>query len=129
MHEEDLAIIKALVPVAWADGVFAEKEKETLEALLDAFHATEDERKEIREYAAEKKSLDDINLQDLSADDRRILLQHAVLLSFVDGDQGDEERRFLDALVTKLKIPAEEAKELMVFAADRAKKLLGELAT
>lgn len=129
MHEEDLAIIKALVPVAWADGVFAEKEKETLEALLDAFHATEDERQEIRAYAAEKKSLDDINLQDLSADDRRILLQHAVLLSFVDGDQGDEERRFLDALVAKLKIPAEEAKELMVFAADRAKKLLGELAT
>lgn len=129
MHEEDLAIIKALVPVAWADGVFAEKEKETLEALLDAFHATEDERQEVRAYAAEKKSLDDINLQDLSADDRRILLQHAVLLSFVDGDQGDEERRFLDALVAKLKIPAEEAKELMVFAADRAKKLLGELAT
>jgi uncharacterized membrane protein YebE (DUF533 family) len=128
MHEEDLAIIKALVPVAWADGVFAEKEKETLEALLDAFHATYQERQAVLEYAKEKRSLDDINLQDLSADDRRILLQHAVLLSFVDGDQGEEERTFLDALVTKLKIPVDEAKGLMEFAAGRAKKLLGELA-
>ena len=128
MHEEDLAIIKALVPVAWADGIFADKEKETIEALLDAFHASEEERTSIREYAAEKKTLEDINLQDLSSDDRRILLQHAVLISFVDGEQGEEERTFLDALVTKLKLPADEAKSLMEFAAGRAKKLLGELA-
>ncbi|WP_394821054.1 hypothetical protein [Pendulispora albinea] len=127
MHEEDLAIIKALVPVAWADDVFAEKEEATLEALLVAFNATDEERKLIREYAKEKKTLDDIELQDLSADDRRILLQHAVLLSFVDGEQGEEERQFLDALVVKLKLPPEEANELMAFAAERAKKQLEQL--
>ena len=92
MHEQDMAIVRALVPVAWADGVFAEKEKETLEALLDAYNASESERKQIREYAASKRTLDDIQLQDLSADDRRVLLQHAVLLCFVDDDYSDDEK-------------------------------------
>src|SRR5882762_3586512 len=104
MHEEDLAIIKALVPVAWADGVFAEKEEAALEALLVAFNANDEERSQIREYAKEKRTLDDIELQDLSADDRRVLLQHAVLLTFVDGEQGEDERQFLDKMIVKLKI-------------------------
>lgn len=127
MHEEDLAIVKALVPVAWADGEFADKERDTLEALLDAFNASDEEKATLRAYAQEKRSLEDINLQDLSADDRRVLLQHAVLLSFVDGKQGDAEKAFLDALATKLKIPDEEAKPLMDAASARAKKFLNLL--
>jgi hypothetical protein len=35
-HEEEFAIVRGLVPIAWADGSFAEKDKEMLEALLDA---------------------------------------------------------------------------------------------
>ena len=119
-----MAIVKALVPVAWADGVFDAKEKEMLEALLDAFQASDDEKKEMRDYAAQKKSIDDINLQDLSADDRRLLLQHAVFLTFVDGEQGDPERAFLAKLVEKLKLPKEEADELSEMSAARAKRLL-----
>ena len=124
MHEQDIAIVKALVPVAWADGVFADQERETLEALLDAYDATDDEKAQLREYAKERKTIDDINLQDLSADDRRVLLQHAVLLSFADGDQSTDEIDFLDKLATKLKIPADEAKGMMSAAAERAKKFL-----
>ncbi len=119
-----MAIVKALVPVAWADGVYDVKEKETIEALLDAFEATDDEKVAMREYAAEKKTVDDINLQDLSAEDRRLLLQHAVLLTFVDGEQGDAERSFLGQLVEKLKVPKEEADELIESSAARAKRLL-----
>ncbi|MEO8877149.1 MAG: TerB family tellurite resistance protein, partial [Polyangiaceae bacterium] len=116
MHEQDMAIVKALVPVAWADNVYDAKEKETIEALLEAFDATDDEKKELRDYAAERKTIDDINLQDLSADDRRLLLQHAVLLTFVDGEQGEEEKAFLVKFVEKLKLPDEEAKELVEIA-------------
>src|SRR5262249_9776083 len=82
MHEQNMAIVKSLVSVAWADGVFAEAEREMIDALVAAFEATEDEAKEIHAYAAEKKTLDDIPMTDLSTDDRRILLQHAVLLTF-----------------------------------------------
>jgi len=127
MHDQDFAIVRALVPVAWADGVFADREKETLEALLDAFGADEVEKDTIRVFASTKKTLDDIDLQELSADDRRILLQHAVLLSFADGNQDDSERKFLDELVTRLKIPADEAKAIMEASAARAKKFLNLL--
>ncbi len=101
MHEQDMAIVRALVPVAWADGAFADKERETIEALLDAYSATDEERKAIRDYAAQKRTLEDINLQDLSADDRRVLLQHAVLLCFVDNDFSEDERTFLTGLGEK----------------------------
>ena len=124
MHEQDMAIVRALVPVAWADGVFADKEKETLEALLDAYNATEAERKQIRDYAASKRTLDDIQLQDLSADDRRVLLQHAVLLCFVDNDYSEEEKKFVAQLADRLKIPADEAKGIVAAASDRASRLL-----
>ena len=124
MHEQDMAIVKALVPVAWADDVYDAKEKETLEALLEAFEATEDEKKTLRDYASSKKTIDDINLQELSAEDRRLLLQHAVLLTFVDGEQGDAEKAFLVKFIEKLKLPDNEAKELVEIATARSKRLL-----
>lgn len=127
MHEQDLAIVKALVPMAWADGVFADKERDTLEALLDAFNASDEEKKLVREYAKEKRTLDDINLQDLSADDRRVLLQHAVILSYVDGEQHSSEKELLQKLVAKLRIPDDESKALIVAATSRAKKFLNLL--
>jgi tellurite resistance protein len=127
MHEQEYAIVRALVPVAWADGEFADKEKEMLDALLDAYGATEDEKKNLREYAKEKRTIDDINLQDLSAPDRRVLLQHAVILSFADGEQHPTEAKFLAELATRLRVPADEAKAVMAEAEARAKKHLGLL--
>jgi uncharacterized tellurite resistance protein B-like protein len=120
-----MAIIKALVPVAWADGVYSSHEKETLEGLLAAYDATEEEKERILGFAADKRTLEDIDLQELSTEDRRVLLQHAVLLTYADGDQKPEEALFLAKLAERLKIPAEEAASVMTAAADRAKKMLG----
>jgi uncharacterized tellurite resistance protein B-like protein len=124
MHEQDIAIVKALVPVAWADGEFAEQEMETLDALLDAYSATDEEKRSLKEYAKQKRTIDEIELQELSADDRRVLLQHAVLLSFADGKQTPDEVEFLEKLATRLKIPDAEAKAVMANAAERAQKFL-----
>ncbi len=124
MHEQDLAILRALVPVAWADGVYAEKEKQMMDAMLDVYNASEAERKAILAYAAEKRTLDDIELQELSAADRRTLLQHAVLLTFADGDQSPDEIAFLGDLAKKLRIGDEEARAIQAHGAERAKKHL-----
>jgi len=124
MHDQDLAIVKALVPVAWADGVFAESEKEMLDALLDAYRASDQDKQTLRDYAAQKRTLDDIDVQELSADDRRILFQHAVLLTFADGDQSADEVALLKALAQKLRIDDEERDTLMEVGAHRAKKYL-----
>ncbi len=124
MQEETFALLQALVPVAWADGDFAATEKEMLDALLEAYEASPEEKTKLQEYAKEKRTLDDINLQDLSAASRRVLLQHAVLLSFADGEQHAAESKLIGELAVKLKIPADEAKAVITEAEARAKKNL-----
>jgi tellurite resistance protein len=127
MHDQNMAIIKGLVSVAWADGRVAQEEVEVIEALLDAFEAAPSEAREIREYAKTPKGIDDIPLTDLSYDDRRVLLQHAVLLTFIDGEQDPKERELLDQLCEKLRIPSVEARGIIDAASERAKKFLNML--
>ena len=124
MHIQNLAILKGLVSVAWADGRLAGEEKEVLEALLQAFDATPSEAHELRLFAREPKKLSDVPLHDLSADARRLLLQHAVLLSYVDGEQDISEKKLIDELCEVLRIPGIESKGLVAAAEDRAKTLL-----
>jgi uncharacterized tellurite resistance protein B-like protein len=124
MHEQNMAIVKSLVSVAWADGVFADEEREMVEALIAAFEASDAEAKAIRAYAEEKRTLDDIPLTELSSDDRRVLVQHAVLLTYVDGTQAESEKDFIGALCQKLRIPDDEAKGLVDAAEIRAKRFL-----
>jgi len=124
MHEQNKAILMSLVPVAWADGNFADQEKEVLEALLEAFEANPEEAEELRTYAATPKTVDDTPVSELSFDDRRVLLQHAVLLSFADGDPSETEHKVIDAMVEKLRIPQDEASALRQTATERAKRYL-----
>lgn len=127
MQEEEFAIVRSLVPVAWADGDFADTEKEMLEALLDAYGANDDQKAQLREYAKEKRTLEDIVLQDLSFGDRRVLLQCAVLLTFADGEQHAAESKLLHELAVKLRIPDDEAKQVISEAEARAKRNLNLL--
>lgn len=127
MNAEEFAIVRGLVPIAWADGSFAEKEKDMLEALLDAYGASDPQKAELRAYANEKRTLEDIDLQTLSAGDRRVLLQCAVLLSFADGIQDVSESKMLGELAQKLRIPSDEAQHVMAEAEIRAKKNLSLL--
>jgi tellurite resistance protein len=66
-------------------------------------------------------------LSDLSASDRRVLLQHAVILTYIDGNQSAKEKEVLSCLVTKLRVPAEEATQILADAETRAKRLLSLL--
>src|SRR5512139_3960235 len=105
MREENMAILKSLVSVAWADGEFHDKEREMVEALIAAYEASEEQAAEIRKYASEKKTLDDLPLADLTFDDSIAVLQNAVLLTFVDGEQHEDEKKFVDELSSRLGFP------------------------
>ncbi len=124
MHEQDMAILKSLVAVAWVDGHFASEEKEHLEALISAFGATEEEAAAMRDYAATPRGLPDIPITDLSADDRRTLLNHAVVLTHIDGVQSDEEAKLIQDLWAYLRIPEPEATQIIAAAEARVKRLL-----
>jgi tellurite resistance protein len=122
MHDQDLAIVKGLVSVAWADGRMAGEERELLEGVLQAFRATPSEVKEIRAYAEKPRTIEDIPINDLSHDDRRILLQHAVLVAYADGEEDGKERAMLDELCKRLRIPDVEARGIVDAAIRRVKE-------
>ena len=124
MHEQDNAILKSLVAVAWADGKFASEEQEMLEALISAFGATEAEADAIRAYATTPRTLDDVPVTELSADDRRTLLNHAVVLTFIDGVQHEHEKALITALAARLRIAEAESTRIIEAAESRAKRLL-----
>lgn len=118
------AMVKSLVAVAWADGRVDAEERDVLDALVSAFQLSADDAKKVREYAKERRSMDDLQLTQLSEADRRQVLQHAVILTYVDGDQSDTERSVIQQLLAKLNIPEEEAEEIIKSAAKRAQRLV-----
>jgi len=127
MHEQDSAILKSLVSVAWADGRVSSEETELIEALLQAFQVSPQEAADLREYAKTPRALADIPLGDLSADDRRLLLQHAVLITFIDGRQSPEEKMLLRDLCAQLRIPGED-KDAQFLSYGLAEAISGSLA-
>lgn len=127
MHSENLAIVKSLVSVAWADGEYGPKEREMVDALLTAFEASPEQAAELRAYAETKRGLEDVPIEDLSPDDLRVLINHAVLLTFVDGHQDDREIEFIEKLAKFIGIPDDEAKHLIEAAETRALKHIGLL--
>ena len=123
MDQQSLAILKGLVCVAWADGQFAAAERELIEALIQTFGATPSEALEVRSFAETKRTLQDVPIHELSYNDRRVLLTQAVILSFVDGDQSEHERKMIDELCRVLRIPAIEAAGIKQAAEDQARAL------
>ena len=121
-HEE--AMVKSLVAVAWADGRLDGEETQVIDALLEAFGIGGEDADGIREFAKEERSIAEIPLTELSATDRRMLLQHAVIVTGVDGEQHEKELAVLDELVKRLNLPADEAKTLREAADERAKRML-----
>ena len=124
MQAQNLAIVKRLVSVAWADGHVSAEETEVLDALLEAFQALPSEAHELRKFAQTPRSLADVPVHELGFAARRQLLQHAVLLSYVDGKQDENEQALLEQLVLALEIPALEARDLRRDSEERAKTLL-----
>ena len=124
MEDYQEAMVKSLVAVAWADGKVDGEESEVIEALVAAFELGDEDAKAIRDYAKTPRKITDVPLTELSSHDRRMLLQHAVILTFVDGQQTADETKVLDALATQLRLPAEEATELRKNATARAKRLV-----
>lgn len=118
------AIVKSLVAMAWADGHMAEEERAILDALIGAFELSGEDAETVRAFADTRRSLEDVPLAELSAEDRRLLLQHAVIISYVDGTQSAEELAVLEALVKRLRIPEAEATAIIASADRRAKRLL-----
>jgi uncharacterized tellurite resistance protein B-like protein len=123
MTESEINIFKSLVAVAWADGTLDEPEQDMIDSLLWAFAATDEEENELREFAKEKRTLQNVPLGELDHDDRELLLAHAALLTHADGAQTGPEKKVLGALVKELRFSKDQAKAVISEARKRAAKL------
>jgi tellurite resistance protein len=114
-------IVKCLVAVAWADGKVAAPESGVIEGLLCGFDASEDEEKEILDYAKHKRTLSaDAPLGELNQDERELLLANAALLTHADGEQSDSEKELLNKLVGLLEFDEGAAGEILESVQDGA---------
>jgi uncharacterized tellurite resistance protein B-like protein len=124
MTPSEKNIVKSLVAVAWADGTVKEAEVGMIDSLLWAFGASDEDEAEVREYAKKKRTIkDDVPLDQLSGDDRELLLAHAALLTHADGKQTKAEEKLLKDLADHLGIGAADMKRIADEARDRADKL------
>ncbi|MDH5670834.1 MAG: TerB family tellurite resistance protein [Myxococcales bacterium] len=117
------AMLKSLVAVAWADGMMDDAEHQVLEALIETFGLADADAAAIREFAAQSRTLEDVPLTELSADDRRLLLSHAVIVTHADGSQHEAERALLSQLADHLHIGRQEADAIVQQAEQRAERL------
>jgi tellurite resistance protein len=118
------AMVKSLVAVAWADGRMDNEERDVLDALSSAFQLSAEDTKVMRAYAQTPRTMNDLPLAQLSDADRRQVLQHAVIITFVDGEQSDKERAIIHELTQKLGIGDAEAAEIIKGAEKRAQRLI-----
>lgn len=117
-------IVKSLIAVAWADGHMEDSESRVVEGLLVGFDASEEEEKELLEYAKTRRSLDrDLPLAELNEEDRELLLANASLLTLADGTQSAEEKTVLSELARLLGFSEEKARAIFAESVDGALQL------
>jgi tellurite resistance protein len=124
MTPSEKNIVRSLVAVAWADGKLESGESSVIEGLLTGFDASDEEEREILEYARTRRTLEaDIPLAELSHDDRELLLANAALLTHADGEQSESEVSVLKKLIAILGFSAAEAEAILAGAGDGALQL------
>ncbi|MCP4195864.1 MAG: tellurite resistance TerB family protein [Proteobacteria bacterium] len=124
LDETRTNLLKLLVALAWADGRVDEGEMEIVEAMLDSFDASTEDGNDIREWAKKPRSLDDVDVAELTEEDADLVLYQAVLLTFIDDEQSEKETELLNNFVAKLGMSAERAEDVLERATARAKELL-----
>jgi tellurite resistance protein len=120
MTPSEKKVVKSLVAVAWADGKVAQPERHVIEGLLAGFDASDDEEKEVLEYARQRRTLADVPVSDLNEEERELLLANAALLTHADGDQSDGEKDLLDKLIGLLGFSKEDAGKILESVRDGA---------
>jgi tellurite resistance protein len=121
MTPSEKNIVKCLVAVAWADGKVAAPEAGVIEGMLCGFDASEEEERELLQYAKQKRTLsEDAPIQELSREDRELLLANAALLTHSDGEQSETERALLSKLIGLLEFNDAEAQQILDSAKDGA---------
>jgi uncharacterized membrane protein YebE (DUF533 family) len=107
-----LSVIRMWAAVAWADGVMADAELDSLNQLIRTADLTEDERTAARKFLHTRTGLPETYLTNLAPEARRGVYRAACRIAVVDRVFTATERALLDRMRNLLGVPAEVAQEL-----------------
>ncbi|MGE0869321.1 MAG: DUF533 domain-containing protein [Kofleriaceae bacterium] len=107
-----LTVIRMWAAVAWADGVLAQAEADSLRRLIQAADLTPEEQRAAARVLQERVSLPEVSVHSMSPEARRGVYRAACRMAAVDHSFAHAERAILDRLRTALEIPVEIATEI-----------------
>jgi uncharacterized tellurite resistance protein B-like protein len=107
-----LSVIRMWAAVAWADGVMADTEAESLRRLLRTADLTDSERATATTFLHTKVGLPETYFTHLSAPARNGIYRAAYRMAIVDHVVSPIERALLDRLRNLLGVSAEIAREI-----------------
>jgi tellurite resistance protein len=114
-------MIKTLVTVAWADGRVADEEREIIDTLIELNDLDETEAQKIRTWAEKRRDLRELRFDGLEDIDKTMILQQAVFVTYVDGEQSDKELELLRDLGKRLAIEPDRVADIIRTATAHAK--------
>jgi tellurite resistance protein len=114
-------MIKTLVTVAWADGRVADEEREIIDTLIELNDLDETEARKIRTWAEKRHDLRELKFDGLDDVDKTMILQQAVFVTYVDGEQSDKELELLRDLGKRLAVEPDRAADIIRTATAHAK--------
>lgn len=114
-------MIKTLVCVAWADGRVADEEREIIDTLIDLNDLGEADAKKIRLWAEKRHELRELKFDGLEDIDKTMILQQAVFVTYVDGEQSEKELELLRDLGQRLGIEPDRTADIVRTATAHAK--------
>lgn len=114
-------MIKTLIAVAWADGRVAAEEQEIIDTLIELNDLEEGDATKIRTWAQTRRDLRELKFDGLEDVDKTMILQQAVFVTYVDGEQSAQELELLRDLGQRLGMPSERAADIIRSATVHAK--------
>jgi tellurite resistance protein len=113
MANRNVAILKAVICVAWADGLLKDPERRAIEGVLRAVELSPAEVAELRAYAEKPHALAELDLRDFTNEDKRLAILHSVALAHADNDYSPPERQAIMSLCERFGLSPAEAHALM----------------
>jgi uncharacterized membrane protein YebE (DUF533 family) len=120
-------LVRALACAMWADGNASPQERRIVEQVIDELGPTENERIEMNAWLdSDCSTLDDLQIERLSDDEKQVLLTHAVVLTMADDVQLPTEKALLAKIIERAALPADVVATILEDAReDRAVSLPG----
>lgn len=101
-------LVRTLACVMWADGNASAQERRLVEQVIEELRPSKEERIEMSAWLdADCSTLDDVQIERLSEDEKQVLLTHAVVLAMADDVQLPTEKAILARIIERIALPGD----------------------